>query len=432
MINFGDFLCYNFLGGVVMEYDFGIIGSGPAGYTAALSAAADGKRVVLFEKDFVGGVCLNRGCIPTKTMLHSAEIFETLAKSAECGVCVGKCELDFSKVVERRKSVVEKLRSGLERSFKSAGVNLVNAEAKILDKNTIGANGEKYNCGQIIAAVGSSPRKINGLDYDHKYILSSDDILSMETLPKSILIIGSGAIGIEFSRIFSAFGANVTLVELADNLLPLADVEVSKRIERIFKSKGLKFYTKTSVEKIDKIACGIQATLSNNETIEAECVLLAIGRVPNDVEKLDGVTYIGDVAGSIQLAHFASKQALEKVIQIPFDQTLVPSVVYGKPEIAWIGKREQDLEEGTFQKGMIPITALAKSLCDDATDGMMKILVQDNKIVGAHIVSNEASSLIQQLVIAMQTNTTVDELKAVCFAHPTYSEGILDCLMRLK
>ena len=415
-----------------MNYDFGIIGSGPAGYTAALSAANAGKKVVLFEKNFVGGVCLNRGCIPTKTMLHSAEIYEEISKSSECGVCVDKCELDFSKVVERRKSVIEKLRAGLERSFKASGVTLVNAEARILDKNTIEANGEKYICEEVIAAVGSSPRQIKGMEYDHKFILSSDDVLSMETLPKSIVIVGSGAIGIEFSRIYSAFGVTVTLVELADNLLPLADIEVSKRIERIFKAKGLKFYTKTSVEKIEKNTDGVCVTLSNGEAIEAECVLLAIGRAPNEIEKIDGVTYIGDVAGSIQLAHFASKQAMEKVVEIPFNQELVPSVVYGTPEIAWIGKREQDLEVGTFQKAMIPITALAKSLCDDATDGMMKILVQDNKIVGAHIVSNEASSLIQQLVIAMQTNTTIEELKAVCFAHPTYSEGILDCLMRLK
>ncbi len=415
-----------------MEYDFGIIGSGPAGYTAALSAASAGKKVVLFEKDFVGGVCLNRGCIPTKTMLHSAEIFEEVSKSSECGICVDKCELDFSKVVERRKSVIEKLRAGLERSFKASGVTLVNAEARIIDKNTIEANNEKYICEEVIAAVGSSPRQIKGMEYDHKFILSSDDVLSMETLPKSIVIVGSGAIGIEFSRIYSAFGVTVTLVELADNLLPLADIEVSKRIERIFKAKGLKFYTKTSVEKIEKNTDGVCVTLSNGEVIEAECTLLAIGRKPNEIEKIDGVAYIGDVAGSIQLAHFASKQAMEKVVEIPFNQELVPSVVYGTPEIAWIGKREQDLEVGTFQKAMIPITALAKSLCDDATDGMMKILVQNNKIVGAHIVSNEASSLIQQLVIAMQTNTTVEELKAVCFAHPTYSEGILDCLMRLK
>lgn len=414
------------------EFDFGIIGSGPAGYTAALSAASAGKKVVLFEKDSVGGICLNRGCIPTKTMLHSAEIYEYLNNSLDLGICVDNCKVDFSKIAERKRAVVEKLRSGLERSFKNAGIVTIQAQARIIDKNTIEAGGEKYSCGQIIAAPGSSPRVIKGMEYDHKFILSSDDVLNFETLPESIVIIGSGAIGIEFSRILSAFNVQVTIVEIAENLLPLADFEVSKRVERIFKSKNINFYTGTSVEKIEKTDKGVQILLSNGQTLNADCTLLAVGRVPNKIENIEGVTCIGDAAGSIQLAHFASKQALEKVVQIPFDETLVPSVVYGSPEIAWIGKREQDLEPGTYQKAMIPIPALAKSQCDNALDGMMKILVRDDRIIGAHIVSKEASSLIQQIVIAMQANVPVERLKAVCFAHPTYSEGIFECLMRLK
>lgn len=414
------------------EFDFGIIGSGPAGYTAALSAASAGKKVVLFEKDSIGGICLNRGCIPTKTMLHSAEIYEYLNNSLDLGICVDNCKVDFSKIAERKRAVVEKLRSGLERSFKNAGIVTIQAQARIIDKNTIEAGGEKYSCGQIIAAPGSSPRVIKGMEYDHKFILSSDDVLNFETLPESIVIIGSGAIGIEFSRILSAFNVQVTIVEIAENLLPLADFEVSKRVERIFKSKNINFYTGTSVEKIEKTDKGVQILLSNGQTLNADCTLLAVGRVPNKIENIEGVTCIGDAAGSIQLAHFASKQALEKVVQIPFDETLVPSVVYGNPEIAWIGKREQDLEPGTYQKAMIPISALAKSQCDNALDGMMKILVRDDRIIGAHIVSKEASSLIQQIVIAMQANVPVERLKAVCFAHPTYSEGIFECLMRLK
>lgn len=414
------------------EFDFGIIGSGPAGYTAALSAASSGKKVVLFEKDLIGGVCLNKGCIPTKTLLHSAEFFQSVNNCSNLGICTENCKFDFTKIVERKKEVIEKLRSGLERSIKNAGIAIVNAEAKIIDKNTVEADNQTYFCSQIISAAGSSPRVIKGMEYDNKLILSSDDILSLEVLPKSIVIVGSGAIGIEFSRILSALNVEVTVVEIAENLLPLADTEVSKRVERIFKSKGIKFYTKTSVEKIEKHDNHVQVFLSDNKILDADCVLLAVGRVPNKTEKVDGVIYIGDVTGSIQLAHFASKQALEKVVQIPFDTTLVPSVVYGTPEIAWIGKREQDLKDEVYKKSMIPITALSKSLCDDLHDGMIKILVQNDKIVGAHIISNEASSLIQQLVIAIQAGITTDMLKTVCFAHPTYSEGIFECLMRLK
>ena len=415
-----------------MDFDYGIVGSGPAGYTAALYAASTGKKVVLFEKDYAGGVCLNKGCIPTKTLLHSAEIYETNKTCSEMGINVVENSYNFTKIAERKQSVIEKLRNGLERSFKAAGVNFINAEAQILDKNTIEANGEKYSCEKIICAIGSSPREIKGMEYDHKLILSSDDILNLTELPKSIVVIGSGAIGIEFSRILSSFDVEVTLIEVADNLLPLADTEISKRLERIFKAKNLKFYTKTTVEKIEKAENKVNVYLNNNEVISADCTLLAVGRVPNKIDKIDGVSYLGDVAGSIQLAHFASKQSMKEVLNIPFDENLVPSVVYGSPEIAWLGKREQDLEVGTFQKSMLPISALAKSQCDNATDGMIKILVQDNKIVGAHIMSNEASSLLQQILIAMQAGLTVEQLKAICFAHPTYSEGILDCLMRLK
>lgn len=415
-----------------MEYDYGIIGSGPAGYTAALHAASIGKKVVLFEKDFAGGVCLNRGCIPTKTLLHSAEIYETNKTCSDMGINVTENSFDFAKISERKQSVIEKLRSGLERSFKASGVKFIQQEAKVIDKNTIESNGEKYSCDKIIVATGSSPKEIKGMEYDHKLILSSDDILNLTELPKDIVIVGSGAIGIEFSRILSSLDVEVTLIEVADNLLPLADIEISKRLERIFKAKGIKYYTKTTVEKIEKQENCVNVYLNNSEIITADCALLAIGRTPNKIEKIDGVSYLGDVAGSIQLAHFASKQSLKEVLDIPFDETLVPSVVYGSPEIAWIGKREQDLEIGTYQKSMIPISALAKSQCDNATDGMMKILVQNDKIIGAHIMSNEASSLLQQIVIAMQTGITVEQLKAICFAHPTYSEGIFDCLMRLK
>ena len=408
------------------KFDFGIIGSGPGGYTAALNAASLGKKIILFEKDLIGGVCLNKGCIPTKTLLHSAEIYQTAKNSSDLGIDINDCHLNIDKIIERKTAVIEKLRNGLERAFKNAGIVTVNAKAEIIDKNTIKADGKTYFCDKIIAAVGSSPKELPDLKFDHKLILSSDDVLNFKNFPKSIIIVGSGAIGIEFSRILSAFDTNVTVIEIADNLLPNADIDVSKRIERIFKTKGIKFYTKTSVEKVEKLDDGIKVFLSNNEILESDCLLLAIGREPNKIEKIEGVTYIGDVLNSIQLAHFAIKQALNKIMQIPFDENLVPSVVYGMPEIAWVGKREQDLKN--YKKTMIPISALAKSHCDNSLDGMIKILTQDNKIVGAHIISNEASSLIQQLVIAMQFNITAEQLKSVCFPHPTYSEGIFECL----
>lgn len=415
---------------MTQQFDLGIIGGGPAGYTAAFQARSKGLSVVLFEKDKVGGVCLNRGCIPTKAILHSAELYEEMKSATELGITAENLSFDYSKVVERKDKIVEKLRKSLELSLKNSGVVVVNAEAKIPShtmkngENQVFANEEIYECKKIITATGSKPRDFDGLRFDHKFILSSDDILNLKTLPKSIVIIGSGAIGIEWARILSAFDVEVTIVEMADHLLPLADIEVSKRVERIFKSKKIKFYTSNGVEKIENQ----NVTLKSGETLTPELVLLATGRTPQPIENCD--ICIGDACGKIQLAHFAIKQAVAEIANIEFNENLVPSVVYGCPEIAWIGKREQDLEEGNYKKSNILISALGKSHCDNCSDGFIKILSQEGKIVGAHIVSKEASSLIQEITIAMQNNIAIDDLKKVCFAHPTYSEGIFECLFK--
>lgn len=415
---------------MTQQFDLGIIGGGPAGYTAAFQARSKGLSVVLFEKDKVGGVCLNRGCIPTKAILHSAELYEEIKSATELGITAENLSFDYSKVVERKDKIVEKLRKSLELSLKNSGVVVVNAEAKIPShtmkngENQVFANGEIYECKKIITATGSKPRDFDGLRFDHKFILSSDDILNLKTLPKSIVIIGSGAIGIEWARILSAFDVEVTIVEMADHLLPLADIEVSKRVERIFKSKKIKFYTSNGVEKIENQ----NVTLKSGETLTPELVLLATGRTPQPIENCD--ICIGDACGKIQLAHFAIKQAVAEIANIEFNENLVPSVVYGCPEIAWIGKREQDLEEGNYKKSNILISALGKSHCDNCSDGFIKLLSQEGKIVGAHIVSKEAASLIQEITIAMQNNIAIDDLKKVCFAHPTYSEGIFECLFK--
>ena len=421
---------------MTQQFDLGIIGGGPAGYTAAFQARAKGLSVVMFEKDKVGGVCLNRGCIPTKAILHSAELYEEMKSAEILGITAENLSFDYSKVIEHKDKVVEKLRKSLELSLKNAGVVVVNAEAEVCTLKPsirninapsieqICANGETYECARVITATGSKPRDFEGLRFDHKFILSSDDILELKTLPKSIVIIGSGAIGIEWARILSAFDVEVTVVEMAEHLLPLADVEVSKRVERIFKSKKIKFYTSNGVEKVENRT----VTLKSGEVLTPELVLLATGRTPQPIENTE--ICIGDACGKIQLAHFAIKQAVAEISGIEFNESLVPSVVYGCPEIAWIGKREQDLEEGTYHKSNILISALGKSHCDNCSDGFIKILSQEGKIVGAHIVSKEASSLIQEIAIAMQNDLTIDDLKKVCFAHPTYSEGIFECLFR--
>ena len=413
------------------SFDLGIIGGGPAGYTTALYAAKQGKSVILFEKNEIGGTCLNRGCIPTKIYLHAAQVYQEMKDASKIGIFSDNINFDFEKISEHKNNTIQKIRKSLELMIKQAGITVVKEEAKILTKDSIEANNVQYNCNEIVMCTGSIPKEIKGIEFDHEFIINSDDILNLNQLPKKILIVGSGAIGIEWARILSSFDVEVVLTEIAPKLVPLADWEVSKRIERQFKMKKIKYYTETSIKTIENK----KITLSKDEIIETDYILVAAGReaVKNEgVEKIEGIKIIGDAAGEIQLAHYATSQAKELVLNIPYNKELIPSVIYGFPEIAWIGKcfKSKD-EEGDYDIVVYPISALGKAHCDGCIDGFIKIISKDNKIIGAHIISPEASALIQQITIAMQNNITVDKLKEVCFAHPTYSEGIFEGIMQL-
>ena len=408
------------------RYEYGIIGGGPAGYTAGMCLAKNGHSVILFEKDKLGGTCLNRGCIPTKSFLHSSEIYAQIMTSDKIGVHIDDFSFDFSKVVEKKDTTVERVRKSLELAVKNSGVKTVYAKACIKDKNTIIADNNMYSADRIIVATGAKPKEIIGLEFDGKFILNSDDVLNISSLPKSVLIVGSGAIGIEWARIFSNFGAEVTIVETAEYLIPNADIDVSKRIERIFKQKKIKYYTKDSVAKIENK----KVLLKSGAELTPDFVLVAAGREPVLPVCDDSCIVIGDSCGEIQLAHYAIHQAKQLALGITYNRDLIPSVIYGNPEIAWVGKREQDCGEDC-KKILLPVTALGKAWCDDATEGFIKLITKDGRILGAHIVSKEASSLIHTVLIAMQNNLNVDELKKICFAHPTYSEGIFDIIINL-
>lgn len=417
-----------------MKRDFGIIGAGPAGYSAAIRASQLGKSVVLFEKENLGGVCLNKGCIPTKTFLHSADVYNLIKKASNIGIEVENCSLDFEKVVMIKEKTVEKLRKSLEMLLKSYDIEIIYAEAKIKDKNLIEADGEVYECEHVLIATGAEPKCVGGFEFDHEFILSSDDVLNLKKLPKKVVIVGSGAIGIEWARIFSAFDVEVSIVEIADRLLPLADFEVSQRLERIFKMSRVKMFLATSVKEIEDK----KITLSSGETLEPDFVLFATGRGINEIAGDKGLPKIGDSYGSIQLAHFASHQGVQTVENIVLGNEMTgfvtPSVVYGNPEIAWAGVNEEELKTKNidYKKSVFPVSALGKSAAENNLEGFVKILAdKSGKILGAHIISKEASALIHQLTIAMQNNIKVDDLKHCCFAHPTYSEGIYEALLGL-
>lgn len=409
------------------KFDLGIIGSGPAGFTLALLALEKGLKVVLFEKDKIGGVCLNKGCIPTKTIMHSAELYKDIKNAENIGIIANDVKFDFAKVMERKNKVVEMLRNALTKNLQSKGVQIVEGEAKVVAEKTVEANGETYVCEKIVMATGSTPKALRGYEYNHEFILNSDDLFEIKEAPKSVVIIGAGAEGIEWARIFKDIDVDVTVVEVTGKVLSIADDEVSKYVERMFKMRKIGLKLSTTVEKIEDK----KVTLSNGEVLEPDFVLVAIGRIPNKPEVKGKVTFLGDACGQLMLANFGMYQARALMSETPFDNVFIPSVVYGIPEIAWIGANEQDLPVGSYKKTVLPIRTLGKAHCDNDIEGFIKVLSYEDKIIGAHIISKEASALIHEFAIAMQNEISLEDLKQVCFAHPTYSEGVYESILAL-
>ena len=439
-------------------FDIGIIGAGPAGYVAAIRAAQRGLSAILFEKKYIGGTCLNKGCIPTKTILHSCSVYKELKDSTKLGINTENVTFDFSKIQERQKTVSEKIRKSLTGLIKSYGIVIVEEEAFIESEHIIKTETSTFEVKNIIIATGSKPNKIKFKGtYSDDFIMTSDDILNLNTLPQSVLIVGSGAIGIEWARILSTLGVKVTVVEMMDKILPVADYEISDRIVRLFKKSGIDFYTSTLIDKIEDN----KIYLSNGKEIIADKILLGAGRLPEtdignisntikihkfiDVDEnfktnIDNIYAIGDVNGKSMLAHSASRQA-ENVIEyiagdknVSFNKNLVPSVIYGTPEIAMIGKTEQQLqtEKTDYKKSFFPISALGKAYADDKIEGFVKILSSvDGKILGAHIISEEASAMIQQIAIVMTNNLDINDVQKVIYSHPTYSEAVFESILAL-
>ena len=434
-------------------FDLGIIGGGPAGYSAAIRAAQKGLKVVLFEKTAMGGVCLNCGCIPTKTILHCTDLYKNLKKADKFGISAAEISIDYTKIFNRKNELVQKLQKSLTKLVQSYGVNIVNAEAKILDKGKIEAQDNTYLCKNIIISTGSKPASLRGIETDGRFVLNSDHILNLSEIPQNILIVGSGAIGVEWARIFSSLDKNVTVIEFAPRLLPLADMDVSKRLERLFKKNRIKFFTGTKIESIKEK----YVTLSDGQVIMPDIVLLAVGREPvlpqTSVKlEMDGkfikvnenfqtnepdIFALGDVNGKVQLAHSALHQAIGVVDYIAegknvhFCAQKVPSVIYGNPEIAWVGKTEKMLEGQNYKVSNFPVSALGKAIADDEIDGFIKVLSVNEKIAGAHIVCPEASSLIHQFALMIGNGLKVEDVLNTVFAHPTYSEGVFESVLGL-
>jgi len=449
------------------SYQVVIIGSGPGGYVAAIRAGMLGLKTAIVEKDpFLGGTCLHRGCIPTKALLHTAEIYDEIKTSSDHGITVGDVALDIHKVHARKASVVDKLAKGVQFLMKKRKVDVLTGMGSFVDTKTIrvvGSSGEEtVVADNIIIATGSTPADLPHIAADGKRIINSDHILALESVPQSLAVIGSGAVGSEFASIFTSFGSSVHLIELLPRLLPIEDDECSKQLERSFKSRGMKCYAGTEVTAADVGASGVTLTMKkgDNETrMDVETVLLAAGRRPvldglacpvAGVEttrgfvnvdgymqtNVPGVYAIGDVVATPALAHVASKEGIVAVDHIagkpvhPIDYNKVPNCTYSHPEVASVGLTERAAREQGYdvRVGKFPFSAISKAVIVGDTEGFIKIVADKryDEVLGVHIIGPKATELIAEATLGMRLETTVEEVAETIHAHPTLSEAMLE------
>lgn len=447
------------------DYDLLIIGSGPGGYVSGIRASQLGLKTAVFEKEKVGGVCLNIGCIPSKSLIHQAGLFGALNKVKKWGIKIDKTGFDYSKVFDNSRRVAQILSRGVDHLLKKNSVDLIQGEAKISDTNTITLpDGKKVSGKNIIIATGSRPLELSAFPFDQELVLSSDNALMMQKLPKSMIILGAGAIGVEFSYILSSFDVEVHLVEAMEDILPIEDKEVVGVLKNSFKKMGIKIHTSSKAVQMTRGKGGISIEIVNTngekKKIESEKLLVAVGRTPNTenlgiegiglkTEKgfipvndyyqthAKGVFAIGDVINTPLLAHVASKEgeiAVEYIAgkrpQPRLDQSLVPSAIYSEPQIASFGLSESQAKSKgiNFKKTTFPYRGAGKSLAIDKGEGIVKLLYNPDtrEILGAHIVGAEATELIHEILLAKKSELLPQDIAQMIHAHPTLSEAIME------
>ncbi|RKY36083.1 MAG: dihydrolipoyl dehydrogenase [Candidatus Omnitrophota bacterium] len=441
------------------NYDLAIIGAGPGGYVAAIRCAQLGFSVCLIEKQALGGVCLNCGCIPTKTLIKSACGLEMLKHCADSGITISGFNFDFTGLLKKKTEIISNLKKGVEFILKKRGIEIIRGIGKITDKNSLEVNGIKVGFKNCIIAIGSEPAQLKGMEFDQgKGILSSKQLLDIDYVPESLLIVGGGVIGCEFAYIFNAFGAKVTIVEAEEQILPLEDAEAVKILSLNLKKRGIKIFNRTLVNKINNNSKINEALLSSGETVLAEKVLIAAGRKPvfqdcgilelgikqenNRIvvdqrmrTNLENFYAIGDCANFLNLAHLASKQGIIAAENIAGKKTeiadsCVPKCVYTDPQIASVGMSVREAKERgiAIKTAKFPFSAVSKALIEKQNQGFVKLIsIADNsRIIGAVICGHLASELIAQLSIAIEHKLNTEQVARVIYAHPTFSEAVME------
>jgi len=451
------------------RFDLAVLGGGPGGYVAAIRGAQLGKKVCIIDKEKLGGVCLNWGCIPTKALIKNAEVYSLIKQADKYGVKVGEVKVDFKSNVKRSRDVSDRLSKGIEFLMKKNKIKHFNGTGRLVSKNNIELKKENkteyIETDKVIIATGARPRTFPGIEYDGERVISSKEAMILEVPPKDLTIIGSGAIGVEFAYYFNEFGTKVHIVEMMDRILPNEDQDISKEVEKHFEISGIKVSKGVKVSKIEGMKTKAKVYVKKNkseEIIEADKVLLAAGVIGNieniglksigietesgsiktdqfNKTNIDNIYAIGDVTGPPWLAHVASAQghvAVEHAFGFgatPIDYLNIPGCTYCQPQVGSLGMtEEQAIESGyDIQVGKFLFQASGKAMAVGDTRGFVKLIFDKRygELIGAHIVGSEATEMIAELGMAKALETTWDDIAMTMHAHPTLSEAIMEAAL---
>ena len=450
-----------------MNYDVIVLGSGPGGYVTAIRASQLGLKTAVIEKESLGGVCLNWGCIPTKALLKSANVYEYINHADDYGIKISGHKADFTAVVKRSRDVAEKMSGGVQFLMKKNKIDVIMGTGKVLSGKQIEVTDkdgkiDTHSGKHIIIATGARSRQLPNLVQDGKQIIGYRDAMVLPKMPKKMVIVGSGAIGVEFAYFYNAMGVDVTIVEYLPNIVPVEDIDVSKQLEKIFKKKGVNIMTNSSLEKVEKSSKGCKVSVKTSkgeEKIECDIVLSAVGIQPNienigleetgivvDAGKivvdeyyqtnLPGYYAIGDVVAGQALAHVASAEGITCVEKIaghhpePIDYNNIPGCTYCSPEIASVGMTEKAAKEAGYELkiGKFPFSASGKASAAGHNDGFIKLIFDSKygELLGGHMIGANVTEMIAEIVALRKLETTGQELIKTIHPHPTMSEAIME------
>ena len=446
------------------KYDVIVLGSGPGGYVTAIRASQLGLKTAIIEKESLGGVCLNWGCIPTKALLKSAQVFDYLKHADSYGLTVKEFDKEFGKVIERSRGVAEGMSKGVQFLMKKNKIEVINGFGKLKPGKKVDVDGKEYSADHIIIATGARSRELPNLKQDGKKVIGYREAMTLKKQPKSMIVVGSGAIGVEFAHFYNSMGTEVTIVEFLPNLVPLEDEDVSKQFERSFKKAGIKVMTNSSVEKLDTSGKMVKATVKTSkgeEMLEAEIVLSAVGIASNlenigleDVgivtdkgkimvndwyqTNIPGYYAIGDVVPGPALAHVASAEGITCVEKIaglhvePIDYGNVPGCTYASPEIASVGMTEKQAKEAGYELkvGKFPFSASGKASASGEKDGFVKVIfdAKYGEWLGCHMIGAGVTDMIAEAVLGRKLETTGHEVLKAIHPHPTMSEAVMEAV----